>query len=73
MSTIDSDEFLQAILSVSERVSTIFANHIPHNDYDEIAEGLIAVVDSLQGRSHGKPLRMIVAGALAAVGRTESD
>lgn len=72
MSATDSEEFLQAILTVSEQVGTIFANHIPHDDYDRIAEGLVALAGSLGDKPRNKAMRMIVAGALAAVGHEQA-
>jgi len=72
MATTDSDAFLQAILDVSEQVSTIFANHIPHGDYDKIAQGLVALAASLDDQPGSRPMRMIVAGALAAVGHEQT-
>lgn len=72
MATTDSDEILQSILKVSEQVSTLFANHIPHHDYDKIAAGLVALAASVEDHPRSKPIRMVIAGALAAVGHEQA-
>jgi hypothetical protein len=68
MATTDGDEFLQEILDVSEQVGTIFANHVPRREYDRIAESLVALANRFADQPDTRPVRMVIAGALAAVG-----